>query len=96
MAYGSSQARGRIGAAAAGLHHSESHAGSKLHLQPMPRSWRRWILHLLNGARDRTYILMDTSQVFNLLSHSGSPEAEHFGGQIQHQALICPASKEAS
>ena len=35
-AYESSQARGRIGAAAAGLHHSHSNAGSEPHLQPMP------------------------------------------------------------
>ena len=33
-AYGGSQARGQIGAAAAGLGHSHSNAGSKLHLQP--------------------------------------------------------------
>ena len=32
MAYGRSQARGRIGAGAAGLRHSN--AGSELHLQP--------------------------------------------------------------
>ena len=36
-AYGSSQARGRIGAVATGLHHSHSNAGSKLHLQPIPQ-----------------------------------------------------------
>ena len=37
MAYGSSQARGRIGAAAAGLHHSHSNTRSKPHLQPTPQ-----------------------------------------------------------
>ena len=36
VAYGSSQARGHIGTAAAGLHHSRSNIGSKLHLHPMP------------------------------------------------------------
>ena len=36
-AYGGSQARGTIGAVAAGLHHSHSIAGSKLHLQPTPQ-----------------------------------------------------------
>ena len=36
-AYGSSQARGGIRAAVAGLHHSHSNAGSKPHLQPTPR-----------------------------------------------------------
>jgi len=34
VAYGSSQARDWIRVAAAGLHHSHSNAGSKLHLQP--------------------------------------------------------------
>ena len=36
-AYGGSQARGRIGAAAANLHHSLSSAGSKLCLWPTPQ-----------------------------------------------------------
>ena len=35
VAYGSSRARGQIGAAAAGLHHSHSNTGSELHLGPM-------------------------------------------------------------
>ena len=37
MARGGSQARGQIGAAAAGLHHSHSNAKSELHLQPTPQ-----------------------------------------------------------
>ena len=37
MAYGSSQARGWIGAAAAGLCHSHSNARSEPRLQPMPK-----------------------------------------------------------
>ena len=36
-AYGISQARGRIGAAAAGLHHSHSSSGSELGLRPTPQ-----------------------------------------------------------
>ena len=36
MTYGGSQARGQIGAVAAGLHHSHSNAGSELCLQPTP------------------------------------------------------------
>ena len=36
-AYGNSQARGLIGAVAASLHHSQSNARSKLHLQPTPQ-----------------------------------------------------------
>ena len=35
--YGSSQARGRIGATAAGLHHSHSNTGSEPCLQPIPQ-----------------------------------------------------------
>ena len=37
LAYGSSQTRGQIGAAAAGLHHSHSNARSELRLQPTPQ-----------------------------------------------------------
>ena len=37
MAYGHSQARGQIGAAAAGLHHRHSKAGSEPHLSPTPQ-----------------------------------------------------------
>ena len=40
-AHGGSQARGPIGATAAGLHQSYSNAGSKLHLQPTPQPWQR-------------------------------------------------------
>ena len=32
--------------------------------------WQRWILKPLREARDRTCILMDTSQVLNVLSHN--------------------------
>ena len=37
QAYGSSQARGPIGAVAIGLHHSHSNMGSELRLQPTPQ-----------------------------------------------------------
>ena len=40
-AYGGFQARGLIGAVAAGLHHSHSNAGSKLRLQPTPQLMAR-------------------------------------------------------
>ena len=61
VTYGSSQARGWIGAAPAGLHHSHSNAGSKPHLQLHHRSWQCQILIPLSEARDQTHILMDTS-----------------------------------
>ena len=59
-AYGSSQARGRIGAAAAALDH-HSIAGSELHLQSTPQRWirQRWILISLSKAWDLTHILRD-------------------------------------
>ena len=37
MAYGDSQARGRIGAAAASLHQGHSNAGPQPHLRPTPQ-----------------------------------------------------------
>ena len=37
VAYGGSQARGRIGAAATGLHQSHSNAGSEPRLRPTPQ-----------------------------------------------------------
>ena len=37
VAYGGTQARGLIGAAAASLHHSHSNMGSELHLQSAPQ-----------------------------------------------------------
>ena len=60
MAYGSSQARDWIGVAAAGLYHSYSNAGSKLHLQPTPQLM---IVNPLSNDRDRTKVFMDTSWV---------------------------------
>ena len=62
VAYGSFQARGRIGAAAAGPSHSHSNAGSKLHRQPTPQLVAM-LFNPLSEARDQTCFLMDTSQV---------------------------------
>ena len=73
MAYGSSQARGQIGAAAAGLCHSHSSAGEpclqstpQLTAMPDPSP---------SEARDQTHILIDTSRVLNPLSHDRNSEA---------------------
>ena len=43
VAYGSSQVRGQIQAAAAVLHHSHSNTGSEQHLQSMP-----WLMATLD------------------------------------------------
>ena len=62
--YGNSQARGRIGPAAAGLHHSHSNTGSKLHICDLHHSsWQHQILNPLSKTRDRNPILMDASRV---------------------------------
>ena len=62
-AQGNSQARGRIGAAAAGLHHSHSNTRSEPHLQSTPQLRPRRIPNPRIKARDRTCILMDVNQV---------------------------------
>ena len=64
-ACGSSQARGRIGATAAGLRHSHSNARSEPHVPPTPQLTATRILDPLSEARDRTGILMDARQVLN-------------------------------
>ena len=52
VAYGSSQARGRIEAVAAGLCHHHSNAGSEPHLPATDSSWQRRILNPLSEARN--------------------------------------------
>ena len=59
MAYGGYQARGRIRATAAGLHHS---------------SGQRRILNPLSKAKDWTWVLMDTSRVHYHWATSGTPK----------------------
>ena len=63
MAYGSSQARGPIGAIAAGLHHSHSHVRSEPHLRSTPQIMVTPILNPLSEARDGTHNLMVSSQI---------------------------------
>ena len=78
VAYGSSQARGRIISAAAGLRPSHSNTDLShicdLHLN----SWQRWMLNPLSKPRDQTCILMDASWILNLLSHNGNSQACEF------------------
>ena len=63
MACGGSQARGRIGAVASGLHLSHSNVGSEPHLGPTPQLTAMPDPNRLRDAKDRTRILMDASQV---------------------------------
>ena len=62
-AYGGSQARGPIGAVAAGLYQSHSNTGSGCDCNLYHSSWQRQILNPLSEARDQTRVLMDSSQV---------------------------------
>ena len=62
-AYGGSQARGPIGAVAAGLRHSHSNVGSKLHLRPSPQLSAMLVLNPQSEARGGTHVLMDASRV---------------------------------
>ena len=55
MAYGSSQIRG---------------SNQSYSCQPMPQSQQHWILNPMSETKDRACILMDPSQVLNLLSPS--------------------------
>ena len=72
VAYGRSQARDRIRTTAAGLCHSRSKRDLCCSCDLHYSSWQHWILNPLSKARDRIHILMNTSQVHNLLSHSGN------------------------
>ena len=66
-AYGSSWARGRIGAAATGLRQSHRNTGSS-HTEGLSRSLQQCSL---SEVGDQTRILMDTSQVLKLLRQNG-------------------------
>ena len=103
-AYRSSQAKGRIGAAAASLHMATLDPS---HICDQCCSLQQcWILNPLNKARDQTHIFMDTSQVLNPLSHNGnslshcswmasfqvswlSPEVERLGCGIRCPSQVC-------
>ena len=64
VAYGGSQARGRIRAVAASLHHSHSNAYTPLpHSDLHHSSQQLRILNPLNKGRDQTCVLMDASQI---------------------------------
>ena len=88
VAYGSSQARGQIETAAAGLQHSHSNTGSKSHLQLTLQLWQHRILNPLSKARDWICILMDTSHALNLLSHRGNSQKNYFRSLFQNGYIL--------
>ena len=73
-AYGTSQARGQIGAAAAGLRHSHGRMQDRsLVCNLHNSSQQHWILNPFSKAWDRTHILMDTSRVRYYWATTGTP-----------------------
>ena len=69
IAYGVSQARGQIGATAAGLCHSHSNTRTELHHS----SWQHWIPKSLSEARDWTCTFVDTSWIRFHCATTGTP-----------------------
>ena len=60
MAYGSSQARGQIGAAA-GAYATAMATRSEPHLQPTLQLQQCWIFNPLRKAKNQTHILKETT-----------------------------------
>ena len=87
LAYGSSQARGQVGAAAASLCHSHSNAESKQVCNLHHISQQCWILNPLSKNRDRTRVLMDTSWVHYPWAMMGTPNLEHFTFTLSYGPL---------
>ena len=87
MAYGGSQARGQIRAAAASLHHNHSNTGSKLSLKPT--------LQLMERPDPQ---LTEQGQALNLHPHgcwSDSFPQSH-NGELPDDVLICLKSVRKS
>ena len=76
-AYGSSQASGPIGGAATQADTTATATPDLSCVCDLHHSSRRhWILNSLSEARNQTCILMDTSWIFNPLSHSGNSKPQ--------------------
>ena len=81
MAYEVSQARGQIGATAAGLLYSGTWATSATCSSQQP-----WILNSVSEARDRTYVLMDSfpSQIHFCWAMMGTPQWHFKALSLKH------------
>ena len=96
-AYGDSQARGRIRATAASLHHSHSNSGSELRLQPTPQLTAMPILNPLSEAGDWTCDLMIPSQVHFWSAVTGTPKVDFLAmGDLYCSVSFCCAAKSTS
>ena len=76
------QARGRIGAIAAGLHHSHSNTRSERDLHH--NSQQCWILNPLSEARDQTLNPMVPSQICFHCTTTGTPLMVFNGDNMQY------------
>ena len=74
MAYRCSQARGQIGATAAGLSHSHSNVGPNCIFDLHHSSWQRRILNPLSEAKDLGLNLMLPSQIHFHCTTMGTPD----------------------
>ena len=86
-AYGSSQARGQIVLQLLAYTTATAIPDRSYICDLYHSLWQRWILNPLSEARDRTRILMDTSQVFNPPSHSGNSSSHFFNPNILCEVL---------
>ena len=84
MAYERSQARGRIGVAAASLCHSHSHVRSEPGRRPTPQLIATWILNPQTEARDQIPILMDTHWIRFCWATTGTPIIANFHSNKFH------------
>ena len=84
----SSQAKGRI-RAAAGVYTTAMATLDLSHICNLCCSlWQCWILNSQSQAGDRSHILMETSQVLNLLSHNGNSECGFSIGETFTLSLV--------
>ena len=86
--YGSSQARGQIGATAASLHHSHSNGGSELHCNLHHSSWQRQIPDPQMEARGQICILMVRSRVRSRWATTGTPSFSTSDVPAEHQLPV--------
>jgi len=94
VAYGSSQARGQIGATAASHSHSHNNPWSEQHLWPITQLMATWILNPVNEARDQTHVLMDPSWFCYCWATTGTPSPLFFCTFYSHQCSYTSRTEE--